>query len=365
MSKKEQASIQEIAASLLVKSPKEGTKQSTQVIDEDTKEETASDETSEEETHEEPLTDKSPTEGTDEVSDDSDDPKDDESEENEVVDDEETEDDQASEEVFTISDDDVLEVTVDGEVRELTIGELKKAAAGEGAIDKRLKEATEMRKSAHAEGTQWLEKLYAQEQVVSTALSQLDDSAFKGFIPAPPDELKKRDPASYLRHKELYDAEQAHLKTLKQSVQDKVAELEKQRQERLKEYASKSAQVIAKELPELVDPKTSKVAFEELREVAHSYGYTDAEIASALDPRMFMLVRDAAKYRKLSSKSKEHRNVTDLKEAQAKKVRKLRSGNTSARTRVAASMKQAQQATERARQTGSVKDVAATLLKPR
>lgn len=77
---------------------------------------------------------------------------------------------------------------------------------------------------------------------------------------------------------------------------------------------------------------------------------------------MFHLVRDAMRYRDLTSRAKETK-VTDISSQRTKGPRKLRSGNTKAATVVAAQNKKQQEARAVAAKTGTVKDVAATLLK--
>ena len=277
------------------------------------------------------------------------------------------EDDNDGVQYIDINDDDVLEVMVDGKLETRTIAELKKAASGEGAIERRLQEATETRKTAHAERTTILEKLAENEQMLVTALTSLDASVFVGVIPAPNESLKTSNPAQYLRHKEAYDADQLRIANAKNAINTKIAELDAQRNARLQEYGKEAAATIAAIIPELVDPQKSQPMLAKLTETAKLYGYTDQEIASALDPRMFHLVRDAMLYRALKDpKSKEVRNVKDLTSQSGKPiVRKLRSGNTKATSFVKAQAKQQAAAINKARETGSINDVAATLVKPR
>lgn len=275
--------------------------------------------------------------------------------------DEEAEEDQASE-FIDIRDDDTIEVMIDGKLETKTIGELKKAASLAGATEKRLHEATEIRKTAIAERTTALENLAAQERIIAASFNSLEETLFKAVIPAPNPKMKDSNPAAYLRHKEAYDEDQARITAAKQAVQAKVTEFAQQRDQRLKEYGNVAAQEIAKIIPELVDPKTSTKMLGRLVETAKAYGYSDQEIGAALDPRMFHLVRDAMAYRELTSRSKETK-VVDLSSQRDKAPRKLRSGNSKAASIAVAKSKQQQDAKSAAVKTGSVKDVAATLLK--
>jgi hypothetical protein len=265
--------------------------------------------------------------------------------------------------IIDIRDDDLIDVMIDGKLETKTIGELKKAISLSGATEKRLHEATEIRKTAMAERTTALETLAAQERIVAAAFSSLEDTLFKAVIPAPDPKMKATNPAAYLRHKEAYDEDQARIATAKKAVQDKVTELATQRQTRLKEYGETAAQQIVAVIPELKNPAKADQMLGKLVATAKAYGYTDQEISGALDPRMFHLVRDAMAYREITSRSKEHR-VSDLSTQRSKAPRKLRSGNTKAASIVANKAKQQQEAKAAAAKTGSVKDVAATLLQP-
>lgn len=271
--------------------------------------------------------------------------------------------DGADPEYVDIRDDDTIEVMIDGKRETRTIAELKKAASGEGAIEKRLQEATELRKTAHSQATAMLERLYSDETKIKTALSSLDDVLFVPMVPAPPAGLKERDPAAYVRHLDAYETDQKRLKKAKEARDAKVAELEAQRAQRLEQYGKAAAAVIAKEIPELVDPKQGPAMLERLATTAKAYGYSEHEIAAALDPRMFVLVRDAMRYRAMVDRSKE-RKVTkdDLSQQLNKAPRKLRSGNTTARTVAATKAKVQQAAVDRAKKTGSVDDIAAMIV---
>ena len=303
--------------------------------------------------------DESPTGGEDEDHiEDFDDAEDGDEEEGEEQPDDESEDEA---EYLDIQDSDLISVTVDGEEQEVSIAALKKAYSGEGAIDKRLQDATETQKAAHADRTRFLEARAAQERELAQALDGLDESLFKGVIPPPDEQARRTNPEQYLRHKEAYDEDQKRISQAKKFIEDKKAELATQRQTRLQEYAQEAGKVIAREIPELVNPKTSQQAFASLASTAMRYGYTQEEINSALDPRMFMLVRDADRYAKLMEKAST-RDVKDLTAQSTKKVRRLRSGNTLAKNRVRQADQKQKKAVERARKTGKPADVAETLL---
>lgn len=260
---------------------------------------------------------------------------------------------------LTVDDDDLITVMVDGEEQEVSIGQLKKAHSGEGAIEKRLQEATEARKKALTEHQRGAERLAADEKALSEALSSLDDTVFKGVIPPPDENLKNSNPQQYIRHYEAYKQDQQRVADAKKAVEDKRAEIEKQRRERHEEMAKQAAQTIVKEIPELGDSGKAQQTYAQLAETAMSYGYSQEEINQAVDPRMFMLVRDAMRYRQMLGGDA---TASQVKERQAadkkKKVRRLKSGNTSAKSRASQNDQKRKQAADKARQSGKPDDVA-------
>lgn len=275
---------------------------------------------------------------------------------------EDVEDEDNETEYLDINDSDLITVMVDGEEEEVSIGDLKAAHAGEGAIKKRLQQATEVRKQAIAEQNQGLEMLAAQEQVLATALNDLDDSLFKGVIGPPDESLRRANPERFLKHQEAYNMDQKRVTDAKTAINQKIEEVATQRQDRLQKFAEQSAAVIAQEIPELANQKTAQKAYSELAGTAKEYGYTDEEIANAIDPRMYMLVRDAMRYRQMVDKSREQ-DPKDLSQEKRKKVRRLRAGKTKAASKVRQADKQRQAKVARAKQTGKVEDVAATLIR--
>jgi len=273
-------------------------------------------------------------------------------------------DDNDDPDYLDIRDDDVISVMVDGEEQEVSIADLKRAHSGEGAIEKRLQDVTEERKAVHAERTQLLEKLANEEAVVTEALSSLNDSVFAAVIPAPSDALRRSNPEQYLRHKEAYEADQKRVGDARKAVETRLADVSAERTKRLNEYSQQAGQIILKEIPELADPKKSPAMLQNLAKTARLYGYTDHEIQTALDPRMFMLMRDAARFRDMTGRTKET-DLTNLEGQKTKKIRRLRTGNTQAKTRARQSDQKRTAALNKARQTGKPSDIAATLLVPK
>jgi hypothetical protein len=93
------------------------------------------------------------------------------------------------------------------------------------------------------------------------------------------------------------------------------------------------------------------------------YGYTDAEVNSASDHRLFRLVHDAMMYHKLRKGSGKVVDIKDVSGQKAKAPRKMRAGNNMRKSVVRQKATEHQQAVARAKISGKVDDIAKTLLK--
>lgn len=117
--------------------------------------------------------------------------------------------------------------------------------------------------------------------------------------------------------------------------------------------ASQEAEKLLAALPEWKDPATAKAETEKLREYGQSIGFTEAELDDVLDHRAVRVLRDAMAYRDLKAKSGQVRSAVE-----AKKVAKP--GAASAPPSKALDLQRAKQ---RLRQSGSVDDAEAAILR--
>jgi hypothetical protein len=283
-------------------------------------------------------------------------------------DEEDTDDDNDADstDVLDINDDDLIEVKIDGKIEYRSIAEAKKALSGEGAYDKRVKEATELRKQAQAEHTQMLERFSEANKNFANVLNTLEQQLFKPQVKKPDASMKQSNPDQYYRQLADYQAEQDTLnegkKQLYALAQRQQAELQKQRDE----YRKEQAQLLKQRLPELTNQEKAQPLVQNMVETAKAYGFTEEEINSALDHRYYMMVADLAKYRGARGATKRKANtVKNLEGQQNKRPRKLRSGATALKAKTRKQQNQQKKVTETARKTGKVKDVAATLISKR
>ncbi len=252
-----------------------------------------------------------------------------------------------------LADDAQIAVTVDGESQVTTIAELKKRYAGEGAIEKRLQEATELRKTAVQQVAHNRDKLVE-------VLNAVGGILFTPTIAQPDPTLARTDPGAFLEQKTLYDNEVAMLADRKQKLQTALVAADTEVANSRTNMRAEEAAKLRAALPVLNDPvRGPKVQAAILSAAKEIYGFSDVDIAAAADHRIFVMAADAMRYRKMIAKN-HARPVTN-------KPRTIRPSGGSNKPRASVEAKRDKAVFKRARETGKTDDIAATLLirKPR
>ena len=252
-----------------------------------------------------------------------------------------------------LADDATIAVTVDGESQVATIAELKKRYAGEGAIEKRLQEATELRKVAVQQVAQNRDKLVE-------VLNAVGGILFTPTLSAPDPTLARTDPGAFLEQQTLYQNEVAMLAARKEKLQSALVEADQAVATSKTSMRQDEAAKLRVALPVLNDPvRGPKVQKAILSAAKDIYGFSDVDIAAATDHRIFVVMADAMRYRKLIAKSQARPVSTD--------PRTIRPSGGSNKSRESGAIKMDKAKMKRARETGKADDVAATMLvrKPR
>lgn len=254
-----------------------------------------------------------------------------------------------------LADDALLSVMVDGEAVEVTLADLKRAYSGEGAISKRLQEATEAKKAVEAERQVVKQELEAGREKLVQAFRAFDAMMFQPRVKKPDAALQQRDPTAYLMQMEAYREDQNSIQARRSQVQQAMQQYEAKQAEDLQKLRTYHAEKLVEALPDLRDPQKGPELSKAIIETAQHYGFQQSEIAAAFDHRIFQMAADAAAYRKLISAQK-----IAPKQAQAK-TRVLAPGTARAQQQTATA-RQAAASFNRARKTGKVEDVAKTLI---
>lgn len=250
----------------------------------------------------------------------------------------------------TVSDHATVKVTVDGEEQEVSIADLKRRYAGEGAIEKRLQEATEARKTA-------AEQARINREQMENIVKAVSEILFTPSVKPPDVSLMEQDPTAYLLAKDAYDAEMQLIQQRKAGIQNAMQHMHQEADKALAEVRRLEGEKLKSKLPILKDPqKGPKFRDEFVRMLTDDYGFSMEDLNSAVDHRLFVVAADALRYKMLKSKGVKGIEVKKTKARVAPKQGKKPASN--------AIRQQIQKAYARARETGSVDDVAATLLAP-
>lgn len=251
-----------------------------------------------------------------------------------------------------------VDVTVDGETKAVKLKDLKARYSGEATIDKRLQEVTEVKTKVINTGNALYQVLNEQAK----RLSALDQVLKQQAQPAINwEELKVKDPGKYLlerdRQREAEDR-QRMVAMEAERINAQKAHLDSLAYE---DYVNGEVAKVNHRVPELRDPVKAKGIMEDLNTAASFYGLSQQELAAVVDHRHLMVLIDAAKYRKSLGQQPAK---ADAKKIELLKARPLvKAGTASQKASAMTAAKKAQLETlKRAKTSGSVDDVAKTLL---
>ena len=267
--------------------------------------------------------------------------------------------DEADDENFEsiqLTDDTLIPVTVDGQDKEVTLADLKRAYSGEGAIEKRLQLATETKKQAENLKVQVEQELNTGRQNLVKAFSAFESLMFQPQVSQPDPALRQTNPTQYLIQMEAWREEQAGLQAKRSKVQQAVTLFQQQEAQKINQMKVEVAQRLVEAMPALRDPVKGPELQKMMYEGARAYGFNDADISSILDHRMYLALADLAAYARLKAKGQS----APVKPQKSAPV--MRPGATKVVAAATARARQQKAALETARRTGRVDDVAATLL---
>lgn len=249
------------------------------------------------------------------------------------------------------------EVVVDGQPTKAKLKDLKSAYSGNKAIEQRVQQASEYRKQQEVMTLELMKQLNAQAERLK-ALDGLIAEAENTNVDL--ETLRRTDPSRYLLEKDrLQD-----MQNKRRMIQQANAETQRQQQElierRKAEFAAKEAEILMQKMPDLKSPEKAKKISASWDRAASEYGFAPEEVANIIDHRQLLVLTDAMKYRALvAAKAARQGKNGNVQRQQPKPLLRPGTQNFGARMNAAKAEKAA---LARAAQTGSIDDVAATLL---
>jgi len=243
---------------------------------------------------------------------------------------------------------DTYSVKVNGQVKEVTLDELKQGYSGQEYVQQGMQENAQMKKEV--EGV--YQALMNERQQVQQLLQQMQSGDVVKQPTAPSKELFENDPLGYMEAKMKYDDALVKYNEQMQKIQQ-VTDQQSQAEQRAKqEYLKQEMQQLQKVIPEFADAKKATQIKDKLvRSGQDYYGYTADEIGLVSDHRAIRVLHDAIKYREImAGKDKAVKNTKKkVVKAGAKKVS---DGQSKVRQKQMAKLKQ----------TGSIQDAVSLIM---
>lgn len=261
-----------------------------------------------------------------------------------------------------ISDDDMFEVKIDGEIVYKTVAEAKAALSGDGAVQKRLKEATELRNQHETVLHTGIRELEEKRTAMSTSLQQMAAVMLQPTVAAPDNALRVSDPARFLAQQGAWEDEQRLIQHRQAEMSKHFTDLEAQQKANLQQYRDEQNTILTEKLPNLRDPEKAKVISKEIRDVTSHFGISPQEVAGSYDHRLFLMAYAAAQHLKTIAAS-ETKEVTKEKSKRQKMPRRLRSGVARKNAAKNKARRKQQAVNDKARKSGKIDDIAAAIMK--
>lgn len=257
------------------------------------------------------------------------------------------------------SDDDEFDVVVDGETRTVSLRDLKKAFSGEGAIEKRLHEATEERKAARAERAKVQTEAQEHRANLLRTIQQLDSVLFQPLVNKPNAALRQSNMQAYLAQKDAYDEDQDRIKKSRDNLVKFFGQEQANMENARKAFRENEMTLLVEKMPEIRDPVKGQQVYNDIMAAAQHYGFTMEQVASIDHHGAFLMARDAARWLNMQ---KLKANGGPAREKLVRKRRLKAGGATSSKIKSVRNQQEQKAATARAQKTGRVDDVAAMLI---
>lgn len=282
------------------------------------------------------------------------DPQDDESDDPES-DDEPDESDEADgepDESDTDEDEDVFDVTVDGETVQVTFDELLKGYSRTADYTRKTQAAADERRRIAEREAELETDLGASREKRQRYDGQLEvlEALLRDAHPKEPDPaLRRSDPAEFAAQEAEFSAHQRRLSAVEQERVRLRQEQAEEQQTRVQKLVRDENAKLLKAIPEWTDAEQRRKGQQELLEYIGQYGYTPDDLRNTVDHRLFVILQKAMKYDRATKRTPKPRK--------GPKSPTVRPGSGIPRRR--GSVKDA--ARKRLAQTGSIADGARVL----
>jgi len=243
-----------------------------------------------------------------------------------------------------------IPVKVNGKEENWTLDQLKQSAAGQGYINQRMQEISQIEKDYNAKAQH-----LAQQQQQFLQLQQQAQQVGVQPPQAPTKEMFESDPIAYMEAKMNYDEARAQYdQHMTQVYQMQQVESDKVLQQR-EAFKQDQAKLLVERVPEIVDPEKGDKLKKDLFQIGVDYGFSEHEMGQVVDARYILALNDALKWKRLQAK-----RAAGAKGDNPKPVVKAGAKRRVGEGEAAARKKQQQ----RLRKSGRIEDALDLMLKP-
>ena len=254
------------------------------------------------------------TEEDDESEDNLDDPDDtDELDDEDVETDEDEDDEEDDEEPLAASDDQIVDINVNGESKQVSVKDLKRLYGQEASLTKKSQDLANQRKQS--------DESLAQTQLSYQKLLERAEARFKPY--ADIDMLvasRQMDPDTFAQLRQ--DAKQAEedLTFLKEESNTLVSQQQQQFAEQSKEAAANCVKVLQEQMPDW-----GNELYSDIRNYAVKSGLPQEQVDQYTDPQVIMLINKARLYDQSKQSAKSKKAKAKLTKSKSGKTKVLSS----------------------------------------
>lgn len=282
----------------------------------------------------------------------------DEAEDDEEDDDEEDSDEEEGYEEVAYSDDDEIDVKVDGEVRSVSLRDLKRAYSLSGATEKRLAEATQLRNAAQKEREAATTEIQEHRVKMLQTIQQLDSVLFQPLVNEPDPKLRSTNMNLYLQQKDAWEEDQKRIVASREQLTKFLGQEAQKVVQTRAEFRQAQQAILAEKMPELLDPEKSPKLQKDILDAAVFYGFTPEQVSQVDHHGLFLMARDAARWLNMQRFKKNGSLPHDGEKTTLKRRKHLKSGGAQAvKTSLVKAQRQQAAITNKAKKSGSVNDV--------
>ena len=242
-------------------------------------------------------------------------------------------------------------VKADGEWKEVTLDDLKRAYAGDAKIQKGMQEAAEMRKQSE----QLYRALEAEQAKFLQTVQQLQQTGLKQPPVKPSIDLLENDPIGYMQENARYEQEMAEYSAQQQQLYQMQEQQTYMQQMAQKDYLQREAQAVAQRIPDFADPQKGPQLREKLAKTAiEQYRFSPQEMEQVYDGRYIDVLYDAMRWRELQSGKAKAKKANQPQKAIKPTARRMTPQAVTRKKEVA-----------KAKRSGKIEDFASLRLQPR